>query len=58
MPYFPSKIVSGTTQITRSYAQAGTAALSCDVEQATWSATNTSIIAVRLGAAPRSPVDG
>ncbi|HVL97460.1 MAG TPA: hypothetical protein VM266_16510 [Solirubrobacteraceae bacterium] len=47
-----------TTQITRTFAQAGTAALSCDVAQAPWSATNTSIIAIRLGRSPRQAVEG
>jgi hypothetical protein len=47
-----------TTQITRTYAQSGEASLTCDVQPATWSATNSTIIAIRLGAAPRQPVDG
>lgn len=45
-------------QITRSYGSTGSAALSCDVNSATWRATDTSIIAIRVGQAPRSPVEG
>ena len=45
-------------QITRTFGSPGTAALICDVGIATWSATNTSIIALRLGKAPRQAVDG
>jgi hypothetical protein len=45
-------------QITRTFGSPGTATLTCDVGPATWSATNTSIIALRLGKAPRQAVDG
>ena len=45
-------------QITRTFGSPGTVALTCDVGPATWSATNTSIIAMRLGKAPRQAVDG
>ena len=45
-------------QITRTFSGTGEAVLTCDVEDASWSATNTSIIAVRVGAAPRQAVDG
>lgn len=47
-----------TTQITRTYGSTGEASLTCDVQPATWSATNSTIIAIRLGAAPRQAVDG
>lgn len=46
------------TQITRSFGSSGSATLSCRVEQTTWKATDTSIIAIRVGKAPRSPVEG
>lgn len=45
-------------QITRSFGSAGTVGLDCDVTGARWNASDTSIIAVRVGKAPRSPVDG
>lgn len=47
-----------TAQITRTFAQTGSATLTCDVQPATWSASNTSIIAMRLGSAPRQSVEG
>jgi len=51
----PGEIV---TQITRTFASSGSVQMSCDVEPATWSATNTSIIAIRVGKAPRQAVEG
>jgi hypothetical protein len=45
-------------QITRTFAGTGEVTLTCDVQDAEWNATNTSIIAVRVGAAPRQAVDG
>jgi hypothetical protein len=47
-----------TMQITRTFGSPGDATVTCDVQPATWSATNTSIIAMRLGKAPRTAVDG
>jgi hypothetical protein len=46
------------TQITRSFSSTGVVALDCDVAETTWRASDTSIIAVRVGRAPRSPVEG
>ena len=56
----PGAIAPGTitTQITRSYGSSGTATLSCAMEKATWKASDTSIVAIRVGRAPRSPVEG
>jgi hypothetical protein len=56
----PGAMSPGTVhlQITRSFASAGTVALDCDVEPSKWRATDTSIVAIRLARAPRSPVDG
>ena len=51
----PGEIV---TQITRTFSSSGTVVLSCDVQPATWSATNSSIIAIRVGKAPRQAVGG
>jgi hypothetical protein len=45
-------------QITRSFGSTGTAALDCDVSESKWNGTDTSIIAIRVGKAPRSPVEG
>lgn len=45
-------------QITRGFGSTGTAALDCEASNARWNATDTSIIAIRLGKAPRSPVEG
>lgn len=45
-------------QITRSFGSNGTIALECDVNVSKWKASDTSIIAVRVGRAPRSPVEG
>lgn len=42
-------------QITRTFAATGTATVICDVN-APWSATNTSIIALRVGSSPRQSV--
>ncbi len=44
-------------QVTRTYAQTGEASLTCDVTGADWSASNTSIIALRVGVAPRQIVE-
>ncbi len=43
-------------QITRTFGATGSASLDCDVTGASWSATNTSIIAIRVGGAPRQEV--
>ena len=45
-------------QITRSFGSSGTVTLSCAIDKASWRASDTSIIAVRVGRAPRSPVEG
>jgi len=45
-------------QITRSFGQAGSAHLECQTAPAKWKASNTSIIAIRVGRAPRAPVEG
>ncbi len=45
-------------QITRSFGGSGTVTLSCAIDKATWRASDTTIIAVRVGRAPRSPVEG
>ena len=45
-------------QITRSFGSAGNISLDCEVVETTWRASDTSIIAVRVGKAPRSPVEG
>ena len=56
----PGAIAPGliSTQITRSYGSVGTATLSCTIEKATWKASDTSIVAIRVGRAPRAPVEG
>ena len=41
-------------QITRTFGSAGTIGLDCDVTNARWNASDTSIIAVRVGRAPRA----
>lgn len=46
------------TQITHTYSSTGTATLTCDVTGTDWSASNTSIIAVRVGVSPRQVVSG
>lgn len=45
-------------QITRSYSSPGTAQVVCTVDGAKWSASNTSIIALRVASPTRQPVDG
>jgi hypothetical protein len=45
-------------QITRSFGGTGSAHLECQAAPAKWKASNTSIIAVRVGRAPRNPVEG
>jgi len=47
-----------STQITRTYADAGTAKLICDVGGTTWRASNTSIIALPVGAVSKRAVTG
>lgn len=47
-----------STQITHGYASPGEAKLTCDVTGADWNASNTSIIAVRVGQSPRQNVSG
>lgn len=44
-------------QMTRSFAETGEASVTCDVAGASWSATNTSIIAIRVGVSPRQVVE-
>lgn len=46
------------TQITRSFGSGGSVTLGCQVNAATWRASDTSIIAIRVGRAPRSAVEG
>ena len=45
-------------QITRTFAEPSDVKLVCDVTQETWRGSNTSIIALPLGSAPRQNVDG
>jgi hypothetical protein len=47
-----------STQITHTYSNTGKAKLTCDVVGSTWRASNTSIIALRVGASPRQVVSG
>jgi hypothetical protein len=56
----PGSLAPGllNVQITRSYGSTGTATLDCDTTEARFNATDTSIIALRVGKAPRSPVEG
>jgi hypothetical protein len=56
----PGGLSPGTisAQITRSFGSTGTAGLDCTVTPTRWRATDTSIIAIRVGQAPRQPVDG
>ena len=44
-------------QITRSFASTGTVTMDCSTN-VKWRASDSSVIAIRLGEAPRSPVDG
>ena len=46
------------TQITRAFGSGGSVVLDCEVLETTWRASDTSIIAIRVGKAPRSPVEG
>lgn len=45
-------------QLTRTFSGTGTAKVTCDVTKSAWRASNTSIIALRVGASPRQVVDG
>jgi hypothetical protein len=45
-------------QVTRTFGEPGTITLDCDVSQQQWRASDTSIIAVKLSAAPKVSVDG
>jgi hypothetical protein len=45
-------------QITRSFGSTGSASFDCDVNISKWKASDTTIIAIRVGKAPRSPVEG
>lgn len=47
-----------SNQITHTYSDTGEAKLTCDVTGADWSASNTSIIALRVGQSPRQVVSG
>jgi hypothetical protein len=47
-----------TNQITHTYAATGEAKVTCDVTGADWSASNASIIALRVGQSPRQVVSG
>lgn len=47
-----------STQITHTYSGPGQAKLTCDVTGADWNASNTSIIALRVGQSPRQVVSG
>lgn len=46
------------TQITRSFGSTGTVTLDCDANNSTWNATDSTVIAIRVGKAPRSEVSG
>lgn len=50
----PANVVN---QITHLYVNTGEAKLTCDVTGADWSASNTSIIALRVGSSPRQVVN-
>lgn len=56
----PGSNAPGTVsmQLTRTFAGTGSAKITCDVTNENWRASNTSIIALRLGVAPRQDVDG
>lgn len=56
----PGSLAPGelNTQITRTFGSTGVVTLDCDMTGSRWNGTDTSIIAVRVGAAPRSPVEG
>ena len=56
----PGAIAPGliSTQITRSFGGSGVITLSCAIEKATWRASDSSIVAIRVGRAPRQPVEG
>lgn len=45
-----------STQMTRTFTGTGSASISCDVSRASWSGTDTTIIALRVGASPRQAV--
>lgn len=47
-----------TTQITRSFSSPATISLDCDANNSTWNATDSTIIAIRVGKAPRTEVSG
>ena len=51
----PSEV---SMQITRTFGSTGTVTLDCDVAPSSWRASDTSIIAVRVGKAPRTEVSG
>lgn len=44
-------------QLTRSFSGVGVVTVTCDVESASWSAANSSIIALRVGSSPRQAVE-
>jgi hypothetical protein len=45
-------------QITRTFSQTGQVTLECEAGPASWHATDSSIVALRVARAPRSSVDG
>ena len=45
-------------QITKTFSTSAPIALDCDVAETQWGASDTSIIAIKVGAAPRQSVDG
>jgi hypothetical protein len=56
----PGAIAPSTvyTQITRSFGSVGTVTLDCDANESTWRAADSTIIAIRVGKAPRTEVSG
>ena len=56
----PGSLAPGTvhTQITRSFGSVGTISMDCDANNSTWNATDSTIIAIRVGKAPRTEVSG
>ena len=56
----PGALAPGTihTQITHSLGSVGTITMDCDANNSNWNATDSTIIAVRVGKAPRTEVSG
>ena len=51
----PSEV---NTQITRTFSETGTVTMDCDAGPGPWTATDSSIIAIKVAKAPRQAVDG